>query len=128
MESTVLRGSLSLVVLAATSIAVLLFTAPTQAAAPGRTCGLLPGQGAYSYTQVRGITCRRGTKIAFRAHRKFCNHHNECVIDPTTMPITTLYKGKVRYGAWTCRVMDGWELLSVFCHSGAKRVLHRSGA
>lgn len=104
-------------------------TGEAQAAAAARnTCGLLPGDGAYSYTQTRGVSCRRGAKIAFRAHRKFCNQHGDCLIDPTTMPITTLYKGRVRYGSWNCRVKDGWELLSVFCHDGPKRVLHRSGA
>jgi len=128
MELTVLRGPLSLLILAAALAMGLHASAPAQASASGQTCGLLPEQGAYSYTQVQGVSCRRGAKIAFRAHRKFCSHHNECTIDPTSMPITTLYKGKVRYGAWTCRVKDGWELLSVFCHNGPKRALHRSGA
>jgi hypothetical protein len=92
-----------------------------------RTCGLLPGEGAYSYIETRGITCRAGKLIAFRARKRFCSSHNDCLINPPT-PITKIYKGQVRYRGWTCRVKDGWELLVVRCRKGDLRFVQKSGA
>jgi hypothetical protein len=91
------------------------------------TCGLLPGDGACSYIETRGITCRGGKRIARRAHAKFCARRNDCLIEPPT-PITTVYKGRVRYRGWSCRIKDGWELLSVRCRKGEMSFVQGAGA
>jgi hypothetical protein len=92
-----------------------------------RTCGLLPGDGAYSYIETWGVTCQAGKRIAFRARKRFCSSHNDCLINPPT-PITKIYKGNVRYHGWACRIKDGWELLVVRCRKGDLRFVQQSGA
>ncbi len=91
-----------------------------------KTCGLLPGDGAYSYIETRGITCQAGKRIAQRARERFCSSHNDCLINPPT-PITKIYKGSVRYRGWTCRIKDGWELLVVRCRKGDIRFVQNRG-
>ncbi|HEX5928296.1 MAG TPA: hypothetical protein VFY48_02795 [Solirubrobacterales bacterium] len=92
-----------------------------------RTCGLLPGDGAYSYIETRGIGCQAGKRIAHRARKKFCSARNDCLIQPPT-PITKVYAGNVRYRGWSCRVKDGWELLVVRCRKGEMSFVQKSGA
>jgi len=92
-----------------------------------RTCGLMPGEGAYSYIKTRGVTCRTGGKVTFRARRRFCVRHNDCMIQPP-LPISTIFKGKVRYNGWRCQVRDGWESLSVSCWRGKMRIVRKAGA
>jgi hypothetical protein len=92
-----------------------------------RTCGLLPGDGAYSYIKTRGVSCRAGQRVASRARKKFCSRHNRCLILPPT-PITTVYKGRVSYRGWICRVKDGWELTAVRCRKRDMRLFQASGA
>ncbi len=92
-----------------------------------RTCGLLPGEGAYSYIETRGIGCQAGKRIAHRARKKFCAPRNDCLIQPPT-PIAKVYRGNVRYRGWKCRVKDGWELLVVRCRKGEMSFVQKSGA
>ncbi len=92
-----------------------------------RTCGLLPGDGAYSYIETRGVTCRTGKRVAHRARRRFCSAHDDCLIAPPA-PIATIYKGDVRYNGWACRVVDGWELLVVRCTKDEMRFVQKAGA
>ena len=100
---------------------------PPQPAQQTRVCGLLPGDGAYSYVETRGVTCRAGKLIAHRARKRFCAARNDCLITPPA-PITTVYKGSVRYNGWSCRVKDGWELLVVRCRKGDMRLVQKAGA
>lgn len=92
-----------------------------------RTCGILPGDGAYRYIKTRNVGCRTGMRVAYRARRKFCARHNRCLINPPT-PIATVYKGRIRYNGWTCRVKDGWELTFVRCRKRDMRFILRSAA
>ncbi len=94
---------------------------------PKRVCGLLPGEGAYSYVETKGIGCQAGKLVAHRAHKKFCAPRNGCLITPPT-PITRIYKGQVGYRGWSCRIKDGWELLSVRCQKRDMWLVQRSGA
>lgn len=92
-----------------------------------RTCGILPGDGAYRYIKTRGISCRDGMHVANRARKKFCSAHNQCLINPPT-PITTVYTGQVRYNGWNCRIKDGWELTVVRCTKRDMRLFLKSAA
>lgn len=92
-----------------------------------RTCGILPGDGAFRYIKTRGISCRDGMRVAHRARKKFCSAHNQCLINPPT-PITTVYKGRVRYNGWNCRIKDGWELTVVRCTKRGMRLFLKSAA
>jgi hypothetical protein len=92
-----------------------------------RTCGTLPGEGAYGYITTTGIRCAPAKRIAFRAHKRFCNRHNDCMIVPPT-PISTIYKGRVNYHGWSCHVKDGWELLVISCRKHDMRLTYRAAA
>lgn len=87
-----------------------------------RTCGLLPGEGAYNYIKTQGVECRAGGKIAFRARMKFCNRHNDCLSQGATAT-TRVYKGRVRYRGWSCRVKVGWEDLYTRCSKGNRWIM-----
>jgi len=104
-------------------------SAPAASADQGtrRTCGTLPGDGAYSYIKTVGIRCAPAKRIAFRARKRFCKSHNECMIVPPT-PISTIFKGRVRYHTWSCHVKDGWELLVVSCRKRDMRFSYRTAA
>jgi len=94
---------------------------------PTLVCGLLPGEGAYSYIETKGIGCGAGKRVAQRAHKKFCAPRDGCLIQPPT-PIAKVYRGQVRYRGWSCRIKDGWELLSVRCQKGEMWLVQKSGA
>lgn len=101
---------------------------PTASANHGkRTCGTLPGDGAYGYITTVGIRCAPAKRIAFRAHKRFCKRHNDCMIVPPT-PISTIYKGRVRYHGWSCHVKDGWELLVIRCRKRDMHLAYRAAA
>ena len=92
-----------------------------------RTCGLLPGDGAYSYIQTWGIRCAPAYRIAFRARRRFCKRNDDCEIDPA-VSIRQIHKGKTRYRGWSCKVKVGWELSRVHCRKRKMRLIYRSAA
>jgi hypothetical protein len=92
-----------------------------------RTCGILPGDGAYSYITTVGIRCGPAKRIAFRAHKRFCRRHDKCLITPPT-PISTTFKGHVHYRGWSCEVKDGWELLVVRCKKREMYFSYRTAA
>jgi len=109
-------------------LAAIALSAPISHAAPlSRTCGLLPGEGAYSYIKTRGVTCRTGRRVAFRARRRFCAQHNSCRLGPP-FPISKQYRGQVGYRGWSCRVTQGWELSVVSCQSGDRQIFEKSAA
>ncbi|HEX5988996.1 MAG TPA: hypothetical protein VFY75_02120 [Solirubrobacterales bacterium] len=43
-------------------------------------------------------------------------------------PISTVFKGRVRYRGWACHVKDGWELLVVGCKKRDMRFSYRTAA
>lgn len=92
-----------------------------------RTCGVLPGDGAYSYIQTWGIRCAPAYRIAFRARKRFCKRRNDCLNNPP-VSISHVYRGKVRYRGWSCKVTDGWELTRVHCRKRKMRLIYRSAA
>lgn len=102
-------------------------TLPLRSHGIRRTCGTLPGDGAYSYITTAGIRCAPAKRIAFRARKRFCEPHNDCMIVPPT-PISTIFKGRVRYRGWSCHVKDGWELLVVSCRKRDMRFTYRTAA
>ena len=99
-------------------------TRPRNRSLESRTCGLLPGDGGYSYVKVRGITCQAGKRVAFKARKRFCSKHHDCLL---AEPGPT-YRGRVRYHGWTCHVKDGWELLIVRCRKRDMRIFYATGA
>jgi hypothetical protein len=101
---------------------------PAAGAAPVfRTCGLLPGEGFYSYTKSSGITCRAADRIAYRVVRKFCRHHSDCRYGRNTSPLL-VRRGRVGYRGWSCQVRQGYELSDVRCRRGRQWFHHESAA
>jgi hypothetical protein len=92
-----------------------------------RTCGLLPGEGAFSYVKTVGIRCRAAKRIAHGARRRFCARHHGCRV-PQPPPIGFRYRGKVVHRGWTCRVSEGWEFLLVRCRKGDMRIHQEAAA
>jgi len=92
-----------------------------------RTCGTLPGEGAYSYIRARGITCRQAGKIAYRVRKKFCAHHDGCRQGPPLTRIRT-YRGAISYRGWRCHVVQSWELDTVRCRRGQRSFFKKSAA
>lgn len=98
------------------------------AAAPlHRTCGILPGEGFYSYTTTVGIRCKPAEKIAFRAVRKFCALHHDCRYGIHTSPLL-VRKGRVAVHGWRCHLRQGYEFSDVRCHRRQMLIHHQSGA
>lgn len=118
------RGAVTLALMA---VMVGVATAPAHAAPIPRLCGLLPGDGAYSYIKTRGVTCRSGRKIANRARKRFCARHNRCRLGPP-FPISKTYKGWTRYRGWRCHVKQGWELSVIRCQRGKQRIFEKAAA
>ena len=106
--------------------AALLMATPGASAAPqyDRTCGLLPGDGAFSYVRVANTTCRHGWKVVRKARKKFCKARNDCVMKSDT----DFYRGQVRRNGWRCKVAVGWEYFRAKCRRGNVRVVSMAGA
>jgi hypothetical protein len=102
---------------------------PAQGAAEPvrRTCGILPGDGAYSYTKTQGIRCKPAIKISRRVVRRFCGRPGNCEFGPGTA-IAGTYRGRVRYRGWNCRVKIAWELSVVDCRRDRQHIFHKSAA
>lgn len=125
-------GVLVIVVLAAA-----LLGAPGTAAAGGepgtgakpvkRTCGLLPGDGAYSFVRTTGIKCQTAIRIALRAQRRFCSFRNDCAFG-FPPKVNRIYRGAVAYNGWQCTVRKGYELSEAACGKDGKVFVRKSGS
>jgi hypothetical protein len=111
-----LTGSLALAALALAAFA-------PSASADSRTCGLLPGDGAYSYVKTHDISCRKARHVGNKAGRRFCRADG-CDALPNEKPD----EGTVRVGPWKCKMKVGWEAYQARCRNGDKSFLQRSGA
>lgn len=87
-----------------------------------RTCGIPPGDGAYNFVKTRGVSCRVGGKVANRARKRFCSHHNSCLLQGS-VSTTHVYRGRTRYRGWKCRLKVGWEGGSIKCTKGPRWIL-----
>jgi hypothetical protein len=92
-----------------------------------RTCGYLPGDGAYSFVRAKNTTCKRAWKTTRKAYRKFCEANNDCRLDPFG-DITYVYRGTVRRNGWRCKVASGWEYVRVKCRKGDRVVIWKTAA
>jgi hypothetical protein len=111
-----ISGTLALVALAIAALA-------PSASADSRTCGILPGDGAFNYVKAHDVSCRKARQIGNKAGRRFCRAGG-CNALPNEKPS----KGRVRVGAWTCKMKVGWEAYQARCRNGDKSFLQRSGA
>jgi hypothetical protein len=94
-----------------------------------RTCGLLPGDGGYSYVRTRGVTCRIGGRVSRKARKKFCSRRNSCSFAPyTPSSITRTYRGRVKRNGWKCSVVVKWEFSRVICRKKGMRIRAEGGA
>jgi hypothetical protein len=102
---------------------------PSAGAAPNydRTCGLLPGDGAFGFVRAKDTTCRRAWKVTRKATRKFCRQNNDCLIDWETN-IEQIYRGTLKWNGWRCKVTYGWELIRTKCRKGKRIVIWRAAA
>lgn len=92
-----------------------------------RSCGTLPGDGAFNYVRAKNTTCTRAWKTTRQSWKKFCSTRNRCFINPYG-DITKVYRGSVRRNGWRCKVSDGWELIRVKCRKGQRFVIWRTGS
>ncbi len=95
---------------------------PASASLATRTCGIPPGDGAYNFVKTRGVSCRVGGKVANRARKRFCSHHNSCLLQGS-VSTTHVYRGRARYRGWKCRLKVGWEGGSIKCARGPRWIL-----
>lgn len=91
------------------------------------TCGILPGDGAYSYVRASNTTCQKGRKATSKARKKFCKARDNCSIDQTG-DFSDIYRGTVRRNGWKCKVAVGWEYSRVKCRKGNMRVLAQAAS
>ncbi len=105
---------------------LLVAASPASAAPIKRTCGLLPGDGAFRYIKTTGVKCRDGYKITNRARQKFCAARNDCEFGP--FDVEESYRGEVRYRGWSCRVKVAYEFISTRCEKGPKELFYATGA
>ena len=108
---------------AALTVALLALSPAAGVAADKRKCGLLPGQGAYSYVKVRNVSCSEGKKVALKAVRKFCRKDG-C----DTPPSGGIAKGSVKSKGWSCKVKVAWEFNQARCAKRNMTILYRTGA
>ncbi len=126
-DSPFRRRTIAAIALALAALALLATAAPSSARPVTRSCGLFPGEGAFSYTKTQGVNCRSAIKTSYRIVRRFCDRPGKCDYGPHT-PITRVYRGTVRYRGWRCRLREGYELSVVDCHRGKQHIFHKSGA
>lgn len=123
----ILRRTLCL--LAATIALLGLINASASVAAPlvprAQTCGLLPGEGAYSYVRVWNVGCAKANKVAKKALARFCDPLEKCFGGaPTASPV----KGHAHVHAWRCKLKFAWEFSRIRCEAPHKRFVQASGA
>jgi hypothetical protein len=87
-------------------------------------CGILPGEGGYSYVKVWNVSCKRARKVAGNAYDRFCEPIDRCATDPQGGFIT----GKVRLHGWKCDVKLAYEFSRVRCEKAGKRLVQESAA
>lgn len=106
-----------------------LVAVPAASATPryDQTCGLLPGEGGFSYVKVANMNCRAGKRVTNMARKKFCRMNNDCAIDWESN-IQQVHRGTVRIGGWRCKVAVGWESLRSKCRKGKRRAIWAAGA
>jgi hypothetical protein len=111
--------------LALLAIAALPHTAGARA--PDRVCGIEPGEGAFNYYEVWGMSCARAEKVSDRAGRKFCGpRFGRCDAEPGEFD-----SGRVKVGRWKCKMRVGYESYRARCfqrRGEEPRFVHRSGA
>lgn len=90
-----------------------------------RTCGILPGDGYYSYVKVKGIDCESAEAIALAAQETFCSSRDMCRLPNDSAPAL---EGVIDFDGWSCKITDGWELSEVSCVQGDQALLRASGA
>jgi hypothetical protein len=94
-----------------------------------RTCGLLPGDGAYGYVKTRGVTCRTGWRVSRKARKKFCANRNGCSFAPYTPDsIQRTYRGGVKRNGWRCSGVVKWEFSRFICRKGERFIRAEGGA
>lgn len=94
-----------------------------------RTCGLLPGEGAYGYVKTRGVTCRTGWRVSRKARKKFCSRRDSCSFAPyTPSSITRTYRGRVKRNGWKCSAVVKWEFYRTICRKKGMRIRAEGGA
>ena len=88
-------------------------------------CGLLPGEGAFSYVKAWNVSCRRARKVANEAHRRLCKSRPDgCAV----APLGGYVRGEVAVRGWECRLTIGYEYRRVRCERGEKRFVSEFGA
>ena len=90
-----------------------------------RVCGVLPGEGAYSFIKAKNVDCRTARKVSRQAGRRFCGHHyRECDAAPLDPPD----KGRVTAKGWNCKMKVGYEFYRAKCRRGDQKFVSESAA
>jgi hypothetical protein len=89
-----------------------------------RTCGIQPGDGAYSYVKVWNVGCAKAKKVARKVSKQFCGpRFDKCDTD-----VGEFIRGHEDYRKWDCAVKTGWEFHRVRCEAPRKRFVQESAA
>lgn len=122
------RGALSLAGLVATAAIVVVsgwMASPAIGAADKRTCGTLPGDGAYSYVRTKNVSCKIAQKVSNKAGRKFCGKRFQ---DCDRSSGGGFDKGRVRAKGWRCEMKVGYEFYRAECRRRNMKFHAESGA
>jgi len=117
-------GKAGVFLAAMVTLSVLLAGSSEAAPRYDRTCGLLPGQGGFSFVRAKNTTCPRARRVTRKALKKFCRSHGRCAMYSDT----DFYRGKVRWNGWRCKAAEGWEYIRVKCRRGGMRVIWMAAA
>ena len=114
---------------AASILVVAVCTGPASGTAPSddgkvQTCGILPGEGAYSYVKVWNVGCAKAEKVARKVSEQFCGPRFE----KCDAEVGEFIRGHEDYRNWDCAVKNGWEFHRVRCEAPHKRFVQESAA
>jgi hypothetical protein len=114
---------------AALIITVAACTSPAMGTIPNergkaQTCGVLPGDGAYSYVKVWNVGCAKAKKVAGKVSDQFCGpRFQKCDTE-----VGEFIRGHEDYRKWDCGLKTGWEFHRVRCEAPHKRFVQESAA
>lgn len=93
-------------------------------AAKVEQCGILPGDGAYSYVKVWNVSCGKARKVAGRVSKEFCGpSFQRC-----SVAVGETIRGRENYRDWKCGLKVGYEFFRVRCEQPGKRFVQESAA
>lgn len=124
LVASLLVAALSLIGPSAATSAAEFVGSPDNERRKVRTCGILPGDGAYSYVETWNVGCAKANKVANEVTEQFCGPaYRRCDVE-----VGEFVRGHEDYRNWDCAIKHGWEFHRVRCEAPHKRFVQESAA